>query len=80
MTSPNPPSDQGLRRYAAFLAIAGATAFLILLTIVSFLEPQISSARDLISDYDLGSYGWMMRLAFFSFAIYSIAMFVALRP
>ena len=47
---------------------------------MSFLEPQISSARDLISDYELGSYGWMMRLAFFSFAIYSIAMFVALRP
>ena len=80
MTSPNPPSDQGLRRYAARLAIAGAAAFLALLTIVSFLEPQISPAWRLISDYELGSYGWIMRLAFFCFAIYSVAMFVALRP
>ena len=57
MTSPNPPSDRGFRRYAAGLAIAGAAAFLALLTIVSFLEPQISPAWDLVSDYELGSYG-----------------------
>jgi hypothetical protein len=73
-------SSQGLHRYAACLAIAGSAAFLALLTIVSFLEPQISTAWDLVSDYELGSYGWMMRLAFFCFAIYGIAMFVALRP
>src|SRR3569833_1300453 len=61
---------------ASRLAIIGAAAFILLLGLLHLLETQFDPSWRLISEYELGSYGWMMRLAFFSFALGSIGLFM----
>ena len=41
------------------------TAFLFLLAILHFIEPEFDPTWRLISEYEIGTFGWLMRLAFF---------------
>jgi hypothetical protein len=50
-------------------AVAGASAFLALLTLLHMLDRQIDPSWHFISEYALGSYGWMMTLAFATWAL-----------
>jgi protein-S-isoprenylcysteine O-methyltransferase Ste14 len=43
--------------------------FLLLLLTLHFLEPEFDPSTRLISEYELGRYGWIMSLAFFSLAV-----------
>jgi hypothetical protein len=43
--------------------------FLILLAALHFLEPEFDPSKRLISEYELGRYGWVMSLAFFSLGV-----------
>jgi Protein of unknown function (DUF998) len=56
-----------------------ASAFLIILFLLHFLEPEFDPSWRLISEYELGNYGWLMRVAFFSMAVGSISLFITLR-
>jgi hypothetical membrane protein len=56
-------------RYWASIALAAVVIFLILLTALHFLEPEFDPSRRLISEYELGHYGWIMSLAFFSLGV-----------
>jgi hypothetical protein len=67
-------------RIAAWLAFAGASVFLGLLAVLHFLEPEFNPGWRMISEYELGSYGWMMQLAFFCMGLYCLATVIALRP
>jgi hypothetical protein len=49
---------------AIVVSFLGAT-FLYLLAILHFLEPEFDPTWRLISEYELGKFGWIMRLAFF---------------
>lgn len=40
-------------------------AFLSLLTILHLIKPELDPTWHLISEYEIGKYGWLMRLAFF---------------
>ncbi len=40
-------------------------AFLLLLTLLHFVKPEFDPGWRVISEYEIGRYGWLMRLAFF---------------
>ena len=60
------------------LVAGGITAGLI--AILHVLEPEYDPSWRMISEYSLGRYGWVMRLAFVTMAITPAAMCVALWP
>jgi hypothetical protein len=61
-------------RYEACTALAAVVVFLILLAALHFLEPEFDPSKRLISEYELGRYGWVMSLAFFSLGVGVLAM------
>ena len=55
-------------------ALAAVGVFLILLTALHVIEPAFDPSKRLISEYELGRYGWVMSLAFFSFGVGVLTM------
>jgi Protein of unknown function (DUF998) len=55
--------------YWARTASAAVVVFFILLTALHFIEPEFDPSKRLISEYELGRYGWVMSLAFFSLGV-----------
>lgn len=53
---------------SAHVSFAAAAAFVVLLAALHFLEPEFDPSWRFISEYELGRYGWAMRLAFFFFS------------
>ena len=60
------------------LTISLCVAFLAILALLHVLEPEFNPPH-LISEYQLGRFGWLMSLAFFSLGGASIALFAAIR-
>jgi hypothetical membrane protein len=56
-------------RYWARTALATVVVFFILLAALHFIEPEFDPSKRLISEYELGRYGWVMSLAFFSLGV-----------
>jgi hypothetical protein len=54
---------------AAELSLAGAAAFSLLLILLHFLKPENDPSWRMISEYQIGRYGWLMQLAFFCWSI-----------
>jgi hypothetical protein len=61
-------------RYYARTALAAVMAFLLLLAALHLIEPEFDPSRRLISEYELGRYGWLMSLAFFALGVGVLAM------
>src|SRR5215510_2873428 len=61
-------------RYCARTALAAVVVVLILLAALHFIEPEFDPSRRLISEYELGRYGWVMSLAFFALGVGVLAM------
>ncbi len=74
------PSAMALSQNAARLAFAGAAIWVILIVVLHILEPEFDPSWRMLSEYELGSYGWMMQLAFFSMGIACLATLVAVWP
>lgn len=64
---------------AAWLSIAGAVLFLILLIALHFLKPEVDPLWQMISEYEIGNLGWIMTLAFLSLSVGYLALFIAIR-
>lgn len=64
---------------AARITIGFAITFAVVLAVLHLLEPEFNSDGHLISEYELGRYGWLMSLAFFSMAGASLALWFAIR-
>jgi hypothetical protein len=64
---------------AARLSFAGAATFLILLAALHFIKPELDPSWRMISEYEIGDYGWIMVLAFLCLALSCVALFVAIR-
>ena len=65
-------------RTKATLAIGLCVAFLAILSVLHVLEPEFNPPH-LISEYQLGRFGWLMSLAFFCLGAASFALFAAAR-
>lgn len=64
---------------AAFAAIAGAGATLLLLASLHVLSPEFSPSWRMVSEYANGSYGWVLSLMFASWAFSTLALAFAIR-
>ena len=73
-------SHNKISKNAGRLAFAGTALFLILLAALHVLEPEFDPSWRMISEYELGGYGWMMQLAFFCWGLGCLALAAALWP
>src|SRR5579864_4485551 len=67
-----------ITKVAARIAVVLAAAFLIILFLLHFLESDFDPSRVLISEYETGQFGLMMRLAFFCWGGSVMALVVAM--
>src|SRR5215207_3624844 len=65
---------------AAQVTLAAVAAFSLLLVIVHVLKPEIDPSWRMISEYEIGRHGWLMRLAFVCWSVSVFAIAVALWP
>ena len=70
----------GTPRSLARISIAAAATFLTILFLLHFLEPEFDPTWRMISEYELGRYGWMMSLAFFCWGVSVLSLLAALWP
>lgn len=65
---------------SARLALSTAVLFLILLAALHAIKPELDPSWRFISEYAIGDYGWIMRLAFVSLALSCASLAIALWP
>jgi len=63
----------------SLLSILATSLFAVLLISLHFIKPELNPSWRFISEYAIGSWGWLMKIAFFSWAMAYFALFVALR-
>jgi Protein of unknown function (DUF998) len=80
VTRSEPSTRPDTLRVAARFAFSSTAAFLALLIALHLLKPQFNSSGHMISEYELGLYGWMMRLAFACLGSGSLALSLTLSP
>jgi Protein of unknown function (DUF998) len=68
-----------ISRTAAQLSLAAAAMFLVLLAALHLIKPELDPSWRFISEYAIGDHGWIMAVAFFSFAAGYVALFIAIR-
>jgi hypothetical protein len=68
-----------IQRVAARLSLGLSVVFLALLATLHVLEPEFNSGH-LISEYQLGDYGFLMSLAFCLLGVSALLLAVSLRP
>lgn len=73
-------SSLGVTTAAARSAVVLAATFLTILFLLHFLEPEFDPSWRMISEYELGRFGWLMTLAFFCWGGSVLALLTALWP
>jgi hypothetical protein len=61
-------------------AIIFAGLFLALLILLHFLKPELDPSWRMISEYEIGRYGWLMRIAFLCWGLSVLALALAIWP
>ena len=56
------------------VVLGAVISFLVLLAVLHLLEPEFDPSFHLISEYELGRFGWVMSLAFLSLGVAVVAM------
>lgn len=69
----------GPSRRAADIALASSCLFIVLLAAMHLLRPDLDPSWRFVSEYEIGAHGWIMRVAFLSLAVGTVALGVALR-
>ena len=62
------------------IAVVCSVTFLVILGLLHFLEPEFDPTWRMISEYEIGAYGWLMLMAFFCWGAGVLAVLIALRP
>jgi Protein of unknown function (DUF998) len=62
---------------AARITFWAAALFLVLLAVLHILKPEYDPSWRMISEYEIGRFGWVMQLAFCALAIASVSAIVA---
>ena len=65
---------------SARVAVSSGSAFVVLLGMLHVLEPGLDPSWSVVSEYQLGAYGWIMTLAFLAMAASCLAGSAALWP
>jgi hypothetical protein len=65
---------------SAYVTIIFAAVFLVILFLLHFLKRELDPSWRMISEYEIGRFGWMMRLAFFSWGVSVLAMLITIWP
>ena len=65
---------------AARLSLAAAATFLVLLAALHYLKPGLDPSWRMVSEYEIGRYGWVMVVAFLSLASSCVALIAAIKP
>ena len=52
--------------------------FIVILTALHFIKPEIAPSWNFISEYEIGRFGWLMQIAFFYLALSCIFLVLAL--
>jgi hypothetical protein len=68
------------RTTTARISLGLAIAFVAILAALHVLESEFNVGGHLISEYELGRYGWLMSLAFFCLGGSSLALWYAIKP
>jgi len=66
-----------LRRIAN-VALAGTVVYIVILITLHFLRPDVNPISQFTSDYSIGSFGFLMTIAFFSLSLGSLALVIGL--
>jgi len=61
---------------SAYATILFAALFLVILTLLHFLKKELDSSWRMISEYGIGRFGWIMRIAFSCWGVRVIALLV----
>jgi hypothetical protein len=64
---------------AAKLTVLSAVTFLVLLGLLHVLKPEFAPSWHMISEYEIGRFGWVMRMAFLCLSLGYASLFVSLR-
>ena len=64
---------------AARVSFAAAAAFVVLFAVLHVIKPELDPSWRMGSEYAIGDYGWVMRIAMFALALSCAALFAALR-
>ena len=72
-------SVTAISRTAARLSFAAPAAFLILLAALHLVKPELDPSWRMVSEYEIGRYGWIMQLAFLALASSCVTLFLAIR-
>jgi len=71
-------SDDARTRLAAIIAVGGITWFLLGVAVLHVAERSLNPARHMVSEYALGTYGWIQTLNFLAAGIGGVALGLAL--
>lgn len=67
-----------VRPLAARIALGSAAAVVLLILALHVVKPELDPSWRFLSEYAIGANGWVMKLAFFAWAVGCLALFVAL--
>jgi hypothetical protein len=65
---------------SAYTSIIFAVAFLAILFSLHFLKPEFDPSWRMISEYEIGRFGWLMILAFFCWGVSVLALLISIWP
>lgn len=69
----------GRTRTAASVAVGGVAAAIVLLAVLHVVQPGLSPATSVVSQYALGTGGWLMALVFIGLGVGALATAATLR-
>jgi hypothetical protein len=78
MKSLNQKNEIGNAR-AARVSIGSIGLFVVLLALLHVIKPEFDPSWHFISEYEIGTHGWIMQLAFLSLAVGNIALYISIR-
>ena len=64
----------------AYISIVFALFFLAILFLLHILKQEFDPAWRMISEYEIGRFGWMMRLAFFCWGVSVLGLLITIWP
>ncbi len=65
---------------SAYISIVFAVVFVAILILLHFLKRELDPSWRMISEYEIGRFGWMMRVAFFCWGISVLALLGTMWP